>query len=289
MNHDKEQVLPSAEGLWPEILQSLAGLPSDIFNSRKEHPCPICGGSTRFRYIPRHNLPFFCNHCGSYSGINFYMELTGVDFSTAINDVGDHLNLIPTEKREIINKKAIASNSFPSWYKFNFDRYQKINEQAEIKLSPWQRVNAVNMLDLLAYREYTLIPLLNKKGEQCDFMMIDVDGKHKTTCGNTIEPAGFYSVFGSRWGNGVYITQNPLTAAQSSQFMGVCVVCFYSLENMAEIVNKFNSYKVIAIVTDITETTEADDLQLPQLVFNSKTRQVNRKVWQPGEIQAKRS
>ncbi len=283
MNYDKDQVLPAAVGLWPNILQSLAGIDSKVFNS-KHQPCPLCGGNDRFRYIQKHNNPFLCSQCGSHSGINFYMELAGIDFNEAINDVGDFLNLIPVEKRELINRKAIVSNSLPNWYKFDFDLYQSIKEKVEVRLSPWQRVNMLNILDLLAYDKYTLVGLLNRAGDECDFMMFDVEGNKRSTNGNTIEPDGFYSVFGADAGKCTYLTTNPVTAAQSALFMGVKVICCYSIENMSSVLNNFHGHKVIAIVSDITETIEADDLQLPQLVFNSTKRQVGRKVWQPGEI-----
>jgi phage/plasmid primase-like uncharacterized protein len=283
MNHDKEIVLKEATGMWPTILQSLTGIDSAVFNG-KHQPCALCGGSDRFRFIQKHDKQFFCSQCGAHSGLNFYMELSGIDFSTAINDVGDYLNLIPVDKRELINKKTIVTNSFPNWYKFDFDLYQKIKAESVFNLSPWQRVNQLNMLDLLAWGDYTVIELLNRAGVACDYILLDVEGNKRTSNGNTIEPDGFYSVFGNNAGKHTYITINPVTAAQAASFMGVKIICCYSLENMESVLNNFYGQSIIAIVSDIKETVEADELQLPQLIFNAKTRQVGRKVWKPLEI-----
>lgn len=283
MNHDKEQVLPAAAGLWENILQNLAGLDSSIFRG-KHSPCPLCGGNDRFRYVKGYDQPFLCSQCGTRSPVNFYMELTGIDFSTAINDIGDFLNLIPIEQREQINKETIASSSFPSWYKFNFDLYQQIKNESEFKLSPWQRVNYLNMLDLLAHGDCTLVWLLDKSGVKSDYVMIDVDGNIKTTSDNTIIPFGFYSVFGEELGKCIYLTIKPLVAANFALFTGKQAVCCYSLENMESVLNNFGENACVAIVSDITETNESDELQLAQLIFNSKTRKVAKKIWQPGEI-----
>ncbi len=282
-NHDKAQVLPAADGLWQEIIQSLTGIDSKIFNG-KHQPCPLCGGTDRFRYISKHDKPFFCNVCGAHSPINFYMELSGIDFSVAVNDVGDHLNLIPVAQREIIQKRHIATNSFPNWYKFDFDLYQKIKSESEIRLSPWQRVNALNPMDMLAFDKYTVFSLLNSSGDEVDLMMVDIDGRQHTTGGNAIEPPGYHSIIGNEKGGRVYLTPSIKTAVQSAIFTGKQVVCTWSIENMEAVLNNHYGQECFAIVTNVTETIEADELKLPQLILSSKTRKVDRRVWLPGEI-----
>ena len=283
MNHDKDQVLPAAVGMWQDIIQTLTGIDSKVFNGRHQS-CPLCGGSDRFRFIRRHEKQFFCNVCGAHSGINFYMELAGIDFSTAINDVGDYLNLIPTEQREIINKKTIVTNSFPKWYRFDFDKYQKVKEEVKVGLSPWQRVNQLNMLDLSAYHQYTAFNLLNKDGEVCDIVLLDVEGNLQSTSGNTIEPDGFYSFVHGKQGDCIYITPKPLTAANFALYTGFSIIFCYSVENMSSVIHNFKDRSVVAVVSDMEETQEADDLGLHQLILNSNTRTVGRKLWSPGEI-----
>lgn len=86
MNHQKEDVLPKAAAMWPDILVNLAGIDASIFDHRKEHPCPLCGGKTRFRYRAKPaglDRPFYCNHCGSKNGIELFIAYTGMDYRTA--------------------------------------------------------------------------------------------------------------------------------------------------------------------------------------------------------------
>lgn len=265
MNHDKDRVLPAAIGMWPEILKSLAGVDDKVFSGIKQ-PCPLCGGNTRFRYEESYSQPFICIYCGTLAPINFYMELTGIDFSQAINDVGDYLNLIPVERRESINREFIARTKFPSWYKFDADRYDAL------KSNP----------------EPGIIPLLNRSGDQCDFIIGDVDG-WKTTAGNKFVPCGFYSALGSDAGQRIYIAFNPYHAAQASTYTGKQVLCCFDLPNLDSVVNNFPGQECVAIVTNLSETQEADAVRLPQLVFDTKTKSVKRRLWQPFEMSDKRN
>lgn len=92
-NKDQRSAIEIAEGHWTNILQS-AGIESSLL-TRKESPCPICHGSTRFIYYDKDEkgLPkeyrtnpkglSFCNHCGGRSGIQLLMDYKGCDFKTA--------------------------------------------------------------------------------------------------------------------------------------------------------------------------------------------------------------
>lgn len=283
MNHDKNEVIPAAAGLWPKILQSLTNIDSKVF-SGKHQPCPTCGGKDRFRYEKSYEYPFLCNQCGPRAPINFYMDLTGVDFSQAINDVGDYLNLIPVERRHAINQEFIATSQFPSWYEFDMKHYLKLKEQAYTGPTPWQRVSGLMMIDILAHGDDALIPLLNRDGHACDFVMVDIDGNWQTSGGNTIVPDGFYSTFGDEPGKRTYIAVNPYHAGHASVFTGKQVICCYSEENISSVANNFPYRECVVIVTSLSETLEADGLQLSQLTFNKQTKTVNRRLWLPGEI-----
>lgn len=287
MNHQKEEVIPAADGLWPNILLALTNIDQRFFNG-KHQPCPLCGGKDRARYIKRHEMQFHCNVCGDKSGIAFYMELTGISFGDAINDVGDYLNLIPVERRESAKQERFIASNLPDYYEYDFSRYEQLKSEAKIALSPWQRVSGLNMLDILAHGEHALIPLLDRNGNAVDFTMIDIDGNWQTTAGNKTVPVGFYSVFGENDGNRTYITVNPYHAAHASIYTGKKIVCCYEDENLDAVVNNFEG-EIVVIVSSVTETQEADTLKLPQLTFNKQNNTVNRRLWQPFEIMDKRN
>ncbi|AWD92260.1 DNA primase [Escherichia phage vB_EcoS_IME347] len=109
MQYQKEDVLPYMKGLWREILQSVCGLPNDVFN-KKHQPCPNCGGKDRFRWTDKLNEPgdggAVCNSCGNDTGIGWLMKLSGSDYSEAINIAGRFLGKVPQEYIVKANKKA---------------------------------------------------------------------------------------------------------------------------------------------------------------------------------------
>ncbi|AUS00344.1 DNA primase/helicase [Vibrio phage 1.273.O._10N.286.54.C7] len=286
MNHQKEDVLPKAEPIWVEILSALTSIDTSIFNPKKEHPCPCCGGKTRFRYRNKPaglDRPFYCNHCGSKNGIELLMELTGFDFNDSINTVGDYLGCIPTEQIQIKQREFEIQSSFPGWYPFDMKHYLKLKQESKVDLSMWQRISGLNMLDILKHGDDALIPLLDKNGKPVDFMMIDGNGNMQTTGGSQIVPSEFHSVFGDKIGKRRYIAVSPFTAAHASIFTQRQVVCCYELENLWDVAKNLEEPPVV-IVTSIEETQEADQLKFEQLTFNKKNNTVSRRLWKPYEI-----
>lgn len=281
--YDKEEVIRNAEGFWVEIIQSLTSIDPRIFNRKKEHPCPLCGGKTRFRYTGKTGAPFFCNVCGAKDGLNFYIAYTGCDFPTALTDVGNFLNMIPTEKREAINKQHIITSNLPEYYEYDTNQYEEIKAMAEVKLSPWQRVNGLNMLNILAHGENALIPLLDTNQNACDFVMIDVNNNWQTTGGNRCVPSGFYSTFGDRVGKRTYICVEPANSAHASVYMGCQVVCCYETENIEAVANNFDG-EVMVVVAGMDDVEQSDVCKLNQLTYNTQNRTVARTVYKPFEI-----
>lgn len=299
MHHQSEDVLPKANAIWPEILVNLAGLDEKLLNHKKEHPCPLCGGKTRFRYRTKPaglDRPFYCNHCGSKNGIEFLMAYSGLSYSDAINRVGDYIGNVPSEKLEVIKREFEIKNQFPERYKFDAELYDSIKKEATVDLSAWQRVNGLNMLDILKHDDEALVPLLNKHGKPCDFVMIDADGNYQTTGGNKIIPNEFYSVFGETKGKRLYIAVSPLVAAHASIFMQRMTHCCYDESNIWDVAkNLFNEKSFfnegkgqqdepIVIVSNMNEVKEADSAKLSQITYDSKSRSVSRKIWKPFEI-----
>ena len=285
--YDKDEVIRNAEGFWVEIIQSLTSIDPKIFNRKKEHPCPLCGGKTRFRYTGKTGAPFFCNVCGAKDGLNFYIAYTGCDFATALMDVGNFLNMIPTEKREAINKQHIITSNLPDYYEYDTNQYEELKSMAEVKLSPWQRVNGLNILDILSSGDNALIPLLDTNQNACDFVMIDVDGDWKPTGGNKCVPRGFYSTFGDRVGKRTYICVEPANSAHTSVYMDCQVVCCYETENIEAVANNFDS-EVMVVVAGMDDVEQSDVCKLSQLTYNAQNRAVGRTVYKPFEIADKK-
>ena len=92
----KDQIKEAARGNWHLAYQQLAGLPEQILDG-KEHPCPKCGGTTRFRAM--HDFAetggIYCTHCDGPGGdgIAGIQWLTGDDFPGVVKGLSDHLGI----------------------------------------------------------------------------------------------------------------------------------------------------------------------------------------------------
>jgi putative DNA primase/helicase len=101
-----------ARGQWRGILMTL-GVP-DAFLKDKHGPCPMCGGTDRFRWDNKDGKgSFFCNTCGSGSGLDLLMGFKGWDFRTAVDEVRGVLGVVtadPTKEPmpEVKRKKLLG-------------------------------------------------------------------------------------------------------------------------------------------------------------------------------------
>lgn len=96
-----------AEGRWPAILASL-GVPEKIL-SKKNQPCPWCGGKDRFRFTDHEGRgSWICNHCGTGDGIRLVMQMQGLDFKTACQKIDAVLRTNPEPAKKVDEKDKIA-------------------------------------------------------------------------------------------------------------------------------------------------------------------------------------
>lgn len=67
---------------WRHVLLQ-AGL-SERQLSKKNGPCPICGGTDRYHFDNKHGRgDYFCRHCGANDGFRLLMGINGIDFAEA--------------------------------------------------------------------------------------------------------------------------------------------------------------------------------------------------------------
>lgn len=92
---DARDVKIAAAGRWRELLNHLGGVPYELLDE-KNHPCPKCGGTDRFRMINVDEGALFCNqcfnkHCGD--GLAALGWLTGKSLFHVCRDVAAYLGL----------------------------------------------------------------------------------------------------------------------------------------------------------------------------------------------------
>ena len=106
---DTETVRQAASGRWPEILERVAGIPGELLDASREHPCPKCGGETRFRLVDEAAGAVLCSHCfAKKNGDGFAAVgwMLNVSFAAAKERVADYLGVAaggqsdPAEKLE---------------------------------------------------------------------------------------------------------------------------------------------------------------------------------------------
>jgi putative DNA primase/helicase len=105
--------IAAARGRWPEILAALAGL-SDAELSDRHQPCPLCGGTDRYRFDDKDGSgSWFCNQCGGKdqrggagSGIDLLMRRQGWSFVEAARQVEAFLGLVPDDTGGIASQRC---------------------------------------------------------------------------------------------------------------------------------------------------------------------------------------
>jgi putative DNA primase/helicase len=91
-----------ATGHWPSILGALAGLSAEQLTD-KHQPCPMCGGSDRYRFDDQNGSgSWFCNQCGgpqqsggAGNGMELLLRQTGWTFKEAAQRIEQHLGIAP--------------------------------------------------------------------------------------------------------------------------------------------------------------------------------------------------
>lgn len=90
----RSNVRDIAAGKWPGLLLGFGLTERQL--SGKHCPCPICGGSDRFRFDDKDGRgTYFCSHCGAGGGVSLVMAFKGWDFRTAAREIEQAAGAIP--------------------------------------------------------------------------------------------------------------------------------------------------------------------------------------------------
>lgn len=87
-------IAAAAQGRWRDILEAL-GIPEQ-FLSKRNGPCPQCGGKDRWRFTDHDERGrWWCNHCGSGDGFELLQRFHGWDFKQTAQEVQKMLPGMP--------------------------------------------------------------------------------------------------------------------------------------------------------------------------------------------------
>jgi putative DNA primase/helicase len=109
----RQKTLDAARGKWRGILLML-GVDEKYLHNR-HGPCPLCGGTDRFRFDNRDGSgSYLCSGCGSGTGMQLLQKLKGWDFKQAADEIDKVLGnvradpparpkLDPAKRKELMN------------------------------------------------------------------------------------------------------------------------------------------------------------------------------------------
>ena len=96
-------ITEAARGRWRDVLAAL-GIP-ERFLSRRNGPCPQCGGTDRWRFTDHDQAGrWWCNHCGTGDGFELLQQFHGWDFKQTAREVEKMLPNMP--QAQIVDKEA---------------------------------------------------------------------------------------------------------------------------------------------------------------------------------------
>lgn len=91
------KTVEAARGKWYGILRHF-GL-DDRYLRNKHSECPMCGGSDRYRFDDKDGSgSYYCNGCGSGSGMDLLIGITGMDFKRAAAAVDEIIGNVEFEQ-----------------------------------------------------------------------------------------------------------------------------------------------------------------------------------------------
>jgi len=81
-NMDFTKIKEEATGKWVDICRQLG---IKIREDGKHGPCPMCGGTDRFRFDDKQGRgTYYCNQCGPGDGVKLVQQVVGIDFKEAM-------------------------------------------------------------------------------------------------------------------------------------------------------------------------------------------------------------
>lgn len=94
---ERQPLCREAAGQWHGLL-AIAGLDQHTL-SGQHCPCPMCGGTDRFRFDDREGLgTWICSRCGAGDGPALLMRVVGLDFKGAAEFVRENCGSVVAEK-----------------------------------------------------------------------------------------------------------------------------------------------------------------------------------------------
>lgn len=107
----REEARDLARDRWPQILMA-AGITENHLRKNHHGPCPVCGGTDRFRFDNKDGSgSYYCNQCGPGDGFSLLMKHMQFSFKQAAEYVREQIGNIPVDAKPAASPSAKQEES----------------------------------------------------------------------------------------------------------------------------------------------------------------------------------
>lgn len=104
------EIAQQAQGRWPLILAAL-GVEKQ-FLSKRNGPCPMCGGKDRYRFTDyQQKGMWYCSQCGTGDGFDLLMRVCKLSFAEAAAEVEKLIPGIPQQQKDAADERQKAADA----------------------------------------------------------------------------------------------------------------------------------------------------------------------------------
>lgn len=287
MNHyDKNEVLIKMSGMWPDFYSTVLGWTKENL-SRKHGPCPNCGGVDRFRFTDKLNNEVgngaaICSQCGNDTGIGWVMKCAGCNFSDAIDNLGDWLNLQPVELIIKANKQASRTQRYKMGAQVEHEKVLEVMKRTKrVESSPLTTYEGIYDelgFDVGIAKDGSIIHAIpcsmvyddGLGDEFCNVMFIDEDSNVKFLAGDYTRDS--VAVIGSRQDDSyTYVVDNFIDGVHVHLATGGReVFVAFSCYNMEMVIHRDKSrkFRIACCDSDSDIIAVADDRGVDVVIPN---------------------
>lgn len=233
-----QEIKHRADGSWPQILSSLAGL--DDKQLRNKHgPCPNCGGTDRYRFDDKQGSgSYICGQCGAGDGIDLYVKCSGMAFGDCVDAIGDYLMLdAGDQKRVYVKPKEIKK--IVSTRKNDFVDKEKATMW--IGLSRYELMSGYHARNrikgqILITSDAEIVWPITRAGAVVNALVLVTPSFIYAAGGMT---NGGYHRINENQGKSIFFCVNIIDAHLTAQFTGCECVCVFEYANLDDGVDQY--------------------------------------------------
>ena len=130
---------------WEQVLPRLGV--NQEFLAKKQGPCPICGGNTRFRFDNKEGHgTWYCNKCEAGNGITLVARVNGWTNEEAVKAIRDEARIVPIHPYVVSSHKEPSRDELRSKLQTLWDEAVPVTEGDPVWLYVGNRVPGLTVL-----------------------------------------------------------------------------------------------------------------------------------------------